>query len=38
MMPRGHYNATIRPGDNIDGGRWLVVLLVAVLLALFYML
>jgi hypothetical protein len=33
MAPRGHFNATIRPGDKPGGGRLLLVLLVAALLA-----
>lgn len=31
IVPHGHYNGTIRPGDGVGGGRWaIVVLLVAV--------
>jgi hypothetical protein len=36
LAPRGHYNETIRPGDNLGGGRWLLVVLVAALVAAYY--
>ena len=37
MLPKGHYNATIRPGDGPGLGRWVSMLLVgAVLVAIFW--
>ena len=37
MIPRGHYNATIRPGDAGSGGLWAIVLIAAaVFVALFW--
>jgi hypothetical protein len=29
MIPRGHYNATIRPGDGSGGGFWAIALVIA---------
>jgi len=29
MIPRGHYNATIRPGDGGGSGMWVVAMIVA---------
>ena len=31
--PKGHYNATIRPGDSFGGGRFLMVMVALVALA-----
>ena len=37
IAPKGHYNATVRPGDSIGGGRLLMwVLAAAVLIATFW--
>ena len=37
IAPKGHYNATIRPGDSFGGGRFLmVVIAVVVLVATFW--
>ena len=29
ILPHGHYNGTIRPGDGVGSGRWAIVFLLA---------
>lgn len=33
LIPKGHFNETIRPGDRPGSGRWLLIVLVAAVLA-----